>query len=232
MTTEEILEKLKSLGSEHHRNQLGRFGITTIEAYGVTSPNLQKLAKAIGTDHLQAIALFKSQVHEAKLIAAFLADPKSLTKEVMDDWAHQVYSWDLCDNLCMHLFRRSPLAREMALKWIKEEPEFVRRCGLVVMTSLSIHDKKATNELLLQFTNAALPYAADERNFVKKAISWLLRQQGKRNLELRENILEKCKEIESLFPDSRAAHWIVKDVTRELMKPAILARLEKKALGK
>lgn len=228
MTAKEVIEALKALGTAHHRNQLSRFGIVAPEAFGVKSPDIQMLAKSIGMDHDLAIELFNHSLHEAKLITAFLADPKQLTKELMEHWARQVYSWDLCDNLCMHLFRRSPLAEEVALNWIDDNHEFVRRCGLVVLTSLSIHQKKASNEDLLKYTNAAILYVTDERNFVKKAISWLLRTQGKRNLALREVILKKCGEIASLNPSSKSAKWLISDVKRELMKPSVLERLQKK----
>lgn len=229
MTGEDVIEALKKLGTAHHRNQLSRFGIVAPETFGVKSPDIQVLAKSIGKNHDLAIELFNHSLHEAKLITAFLAEPKQLTKELMDHWARQVYSWDLCDNLCMHLFRRSPLAEEVALNWIEDEHEFVRRCGLVVLTSLSLHQKKATNEDLLKYTNAAIHYVTDERNFVKKAISWLLRTQGKRNLALRDVILKKCEEIASLNPSSKSAKWIISDVKRELMKPSVLERLKKKS---
>ncbi len=228
MTADEVIRELQKLGTDHHRNQFTHFGIHAPGALGVTSPDLQKLAKTIGKDHQLAIELFELSTHEAKLISAFLADPKLLTAELMDHWANEIYSWDLCDTLCMHLFRRSPLAEEISFTWIKNESEFVRRCGLVVMTSLSIHSKKASNDSLMKFMNVAIPYVTDERNFVKKAVSWLLRTLGKRNLELRHVILENCDLIEKNTPTSKSARWIVNDVRRELMKKRIIERLEKK----
>ncbi|MDW3194195.1 MAG: DNA alkylation repair protein [Cytophagales bacterium] len=228
MTTQEVIKALRALGTEHHRNQFARFGIVASEAFGVKSPDIQKLAKQIGKNHELAVQLFEEPHHEAKLITAFLAEPKLLTKELMDHWASQVYSWDLCDNLCMHLFRRSPLAEEVAYQWVMDDREFVRRCGLVLMTSLSIHNKKASNEWLLKYIEAATPYVTDERNFVKKAVSWLLRSQGKRNLTLRTTILEKCDQIATKHPTSKSVIWIISDVRRELMKKEVLERLERK----
>lgn len=130
----------------------------------------------------------------------------------MNHWTAQIYSRDLCDTRCMHLYRSSPLAEALAFQWIEDEREFVRRCGLVVMTSLSIHHKKASNESLLKFTEAVISCVTDERNFVKKAISWILRTQGKRNMELRKIILEKCDAIEANHPTSKSTKWIVSDV--------------------
>lgn len=231
MTVEKVIEILREMGTEHHRNQLTRFGIEATEAFGVKSPAVQKLAKEIGKDHELAIQLFDQPIHEAKLIAAFLAEPGQLTKEQMDHWASQVYSWDLCDNLCMHLFRRSQIAEEAAYQWIKDDREFVRRCGLVVMTSLSIHHKKARNEELLKFTDAAASYVTDERNFVKKAISWLYRTQGKRNPDLRDMILEKCNHIAAIHSSSKSARWIISDVRRELTKKKVVERLQKQCNG-
>ena len=226
MTTEDVIEALRDLGSGHHRDQYKRFGIEAPEAFGVKSPDLQKLAKSIGRDHNLAIELFDQPIHEAKLISAFLADPNLLSAETMDHWVSEVYSWDLCDNLCMHLIRRSPLAEEMAYQWVIDNREYVRRCGLVVMTSLSIHNKKASNDALLNFTKAAIPFVTDERNFVRKAISWLLRTQGKRNLALRAAILKKCDEITAFHPKTRSAKWIVNDVRRELMKRDLIERMK------
>ncbi len=228
MTVEGVIEALRELGSEHHRNQLSHYGIDAPEAIGVKSPDIQKLAKNIGKDQDLAIEIFDQPIHEAKLIAAFLADPKQLNAEVMDHWVRQLYSWDLCDNLCMHLIRRSPFAEKMAFKWVVDDREFVRRSGLVVMTSLTMHNKKASNESLILFTEAALPFVTDERNFVRKAISWLLRTQGKRNLALREVILKKCDEITALHPSNKTVKWIVSDVRRELMKKQVIERLEKR----
>lgn len=227
MTVKEVIEALRDLGTEHHRNQLSRYKIEVQEAFGVKSPDIQTLAKSIGRNHELAIELFDQPIHEAKLIIAFLADPKRLSAETMNHWVSQLYSWDLCDNLCMHLLRKSPLAEKMAFKWVIDDREFVRRSGLVVMTSLTIHNKKASNESLLKFTEAALPFVTDERNFVKKAVSWLLRTQGKRNLTLRETILKKCDEITALHPSSKSGSWIVADVRRELMKRQLVERLEK-----
>lgn len=228
MTKEEVIEALRNLGTAHHRNQLPRYGIDAAQALGVKSPDIQKLAKHIGKNHELAIELHDEPIHEAKLITAFLADPKALTPEITDHWVSEIYSWDLCDNLCMHLIRRSPLAEELAFKWVKDDREYVRRCGLVVMTSLTMHNKKASNEYLLRFTEATLPYVTDERNFVKKAISWLFRTQGKRNLDLRTAILERCDEINTLHPTNKSVKWIVSDVKRELMKKEVIERLERK----
>lgn len=228
MTIEEVIKALQELGTEHHRNLFKHFGIDAPDAFGVKSPDIQKLAKQIGKNHELAIQLFEEPYHEAKLITAFLAEPKQLTLEQMDHWVNQVYSWDLCDTLCMHLFRKSPLAEEIAYQWITEEREFVRRCGLVVMTSLSIHNKKASNKTLFKYVEASTPYVTDERNFVKKAISWLLRTQGKRNLDLRAAILKKCEDIAATHPSSKSARWIISDVQRELIKKEVLERLERK----
>ena len=228
MQVSEVIDQLKILGSQHHKNQFSRFGIQVTEAYGVSSAKLKILAKTIGKDHNLALDLYPQNLHEAKLICAFIADPLALSKETMNEWTSGIYSWDLCDNLCMHLFRKSPLAKEMALCWIKNDREFVRRCGLVVMVSLSIHQKKASNDELFAFSEIALNYVMDDRNFVKKAISWLFRQQGKRNLEMRNRILKLCVITENQNPDSKSARWIVSDVRRELNKPTVLERLRSK----
>lgn len=146
----------------------------------------------------------------------------------MDTWVQGMYSWDLCDSSCMHLFRKSNMAYTKSAKWVKSDEEFIKRCGLVLMTTLALHDKKASNETIIEFVPYALDNLTDERNFVKKANSWLLRQIGKRNELLRKEILRICylKKKESLH--SKAANWVINDVKRELENEKIISRLNKK----
>jgi 3-methyladenine DNA glycosylase AlkD len=202
-----ILKKLRSWGSAENVAGMARYGITVSDAYGVPMGKVKHLARELGRDHKRAMELWKTGNREARLLAAFTADPRQLTSAQMDRWARNFDSWDVCDGCAIHLFRKSPLAWEQALKWTGQRPEFVRRAGFAMIATLAVHDKRAPDETFLEVLPIIEAAAADERNFVKKAVNWALRQIGKRNPVLRKAAIEVA---------GRLNNWIGKDALREL----------------
>jgi 3-methyladenine DNA glycosylase AlkD len=159
------------------------------------------------------------------MLASMVDDPKAVTEEQMETWVNDFKSWDVCDQCCNNLFRKTPYAPEKAVVWSGRDEEFVKRAGFVLMACLAVHDKTAPNEAFRAFFPLIRREAVDPRNFVKKAVNWSLRQIGKRNRELNENAIHLAEEISRI--DSPSARWIAADALRELRSDAVHARLKK-----
>ena len=223
MNASEIIQKIKSLANPKNVEGMARFGINPANTYGISISVLRKMAGETGRGHALALALWASGIHEARLLACFIDRPDMVTEAQMEGWVQDFDSWDICDQCCSNLFDRIPVAHEKAVAWCGREEEFVRRAGFVLMAALSVHDKKASDEAFLRFLPLIKEYATDERNFVKKAVNWALRQIGKRNLKLNEAALKTAEEIKQL--DSKSARWIAGDAIRELRSGAVRHKL-------
>ncbi|HEY0895994.1 MAG TPA: DNA alkylation repair protein, partial [Sphingobacteriaceae bacterium] len=185
-TLDETMELLRRLGDEASVAGMARFGITVNQALGIRVPVLRQLAKEIRRNHALALELWGTGVHEARLLAVLIADPRELTGDLMDRWVSDFNSWDICDQACLNLFIKSPLAYEKAKEWTARTGEFEKRAGFAMMAALAVHDKKAPDDRFISFLSLISEHATDDRNFVKKAVNWALRQIGKRNRLLRE----------------------------------------------
>jgi len=205
---------------------MARFGINPKSTYGVSVPNLRKMAKEIGRDHPLAQQFWDSGIHEARILASMIDDPNQVTKEQMDAWIKDFDSWDVCDQCCMNLFDKTPMAWGKAVEWTKREKEFEKRAGFVLMACLAWHDKEAPDKKFLAFLPAIKREADDHRNYVKKAVNWALRNIGKRNVNLNRKAIETAKEVQKMDP--RSAKWIASDAIRELTSEAVQERLQKK----
>jgi 3-methyladenine DNA glycosylase AlkD len=174
-------------------------------------------------EHILAEELWAAGIHEARLLAVFLDDPRQVTPEQMERWAADFDSWDVCDQACTSLFDGTPHAWDKAVEWSGRGEEFVKRGGFALMAGLAWHDKKATDEQFELFFPIILREAGDERNFVKKAVNWALRNIGKRNKALNARALETARQMAEL--PSKAARWNAKDALRELAGEKVQARL-------
>jgi 3-methyladenine DNA glycosylase AlkD len=227
MQYREIIELLKSLSNPKAVEGMARFGINPRGTLGVSIPNLRKIAKAAGKDHEIASQLWKSGIHEARMLAGFIDDPALVTLKQMEKWVSDFDSWDVCDQVCSNLFDRTPFAYEKAVEWAGRQEEFVKRAGFVLMAALAVHDKAAGESEFKKFLSVIKREASDGRNFVKKAVNWALRQIGKRNARLNRLALKTAAEIQKL--QSRSARWIAADAIRELESEAVQRRLGKRA---
>lgn len=225
MKYEEILKQLKSLSNPEAIEGMARFGINPNNTYGVSIPDLRKIAQETGKDHTLALQLWSSGIHEARILAGMIHEPEKVTGEQMEAWVADFDSWDVCDQVCSNLFDKTGLAYQKAIEWSDREEEFVKRAGFVLMAALAVHDKKAGDEKFLEFLPVIKKEAFDDRNFVKKAINWALRQIGKRNMNLNRAAIETAKEIQGI--DSKAAKWIASDALRELTDEKTQKRLRK-----
>jgi 3-methyladenine DNA glycosylase AlkD len=233
MTTNEIVKKLASLENPENIAGMARFGIVTKKAFGISTPVLKNLAKEIKKQaknrHALAQRLWETGIHEARIIAFLIDDPKEVSPEQMDAWAADFDNWAICDGACIYLFCRTEFAYEKAHLWAERDEEFVKRAGLVLPAALAVHDKKATDAALAQFLPLLEKHARDERNFIKKAVNWSLRQIGKRNLNLNRLAVETAERIKT--QNTRAARWIAADALRELKNEKTLERLNNVGRG-
>lgn len=215
MDVKEIIAELEKHANPKNVVGMARFGISDKNTLGISVPILRSMAKKIGKDHELALKLWETGIHEARLLAGFIDDYKLVTVKQMDSWVKDFDSWDICDQVCSNLFDKTPVAHQKAKQWARDKREFVRRAGFAMMACLAVHDKKASDEKLLQFFPLIEKYSTDERNFVKKAVNWALRQIGKRRQsDLRRPAIALAKKLAA--SESAAARWNGKDAIREL----------------
>ncbi|MFH1639153.1 MAG: DNA alkylation repair protein [Chloroflexota bacterium] len=226
MDCSEIIDRLKALSRPENIAGMARFGINPENTYGVSIPNLRGLARETGKNHALAQELWDSGIHEARILAGMIDDPKLVELKQMEAWVKDFDSWDVCDQVCLNLFAKTSFACDRAAAWSRRDEEFVRRAGFVVMACLAVGNKKADNSIFAGFLPLIKTAATDERNYVKKAVNWALRQIGKRNLTLNRMALEKAGEIQEIR--SKSARWIAADAIRELTGEAVRKRLADK----
>ncbi|MFA5742861.1 MAG: DNA alkylation repair protein [Candidatus Paceibacterota bacterium] len=212
--SEEIIAKLKKQADSKNAAGMAKFGISLNNTLGISMPVLRKLAKETGKDHQLALDLWQSGIHEARILACLIDEVGKVSKDQMDDWAKDFDSWDVCDQVCMNLFDKTKWSFNKAKQWTKSEEEFIRRSGFALMASLAVHDKKAKDEDFIAFFPYIKKQSIDERNFVRKAVNWALRQIGKRNVNLKNEAIHLAEEIKKI--DSKSAQWIANDALREL----------------
>ncbi len=226
MHYEEIISKLKSLSDPEAVKGMARYGINPKNNLGISIYKLRPIAKEIGKDHDLALKLWDSGIHDARLLACFIEDPAKVTGEQMDSWANDFDSWDICDQTCTSLFDLTPLAWRKVVEWAERDEEFVKRGAFSLIAGLAVHDKKASDKKFEQFFPLIKKHSIDERNYVKKAVNWALRNIGKRNLALNKQMIKLSEEI--LKIDSKSARWIASDAIRELKSEKIQIRLNNK----
>jgi 3-methyladenine DNA glycosylase AlkD len=201
---------------------MARFGIRTDRAVGVTVTELRRLARGLRPDHELAAALWASGIHEARILASLVDDPALVSQAQMNAWVADLDSWDVCDGVWGNLFDRTPFALDKAVEWSTREPEFEKRAAFAVMACAAVHRRDlpdAAFEALLPLIREG---ASDDRSYVKKAVSWALRQMGKRSAQLNVRATRTAEQIERI--DARSARWIARDALRELRSDAVGAR--------
>ena len=203
---------------------MARYGITAKKVYGLSTPALKKWAREIGKDHALAQQLWATEILEARGLAGLVDEPVRVSERQMERWVKDFDSWAVCDGTCLNLFRKTPFAHRKCREWSSRPEEFVKRAGFTLMACLAVHDKGAPDGAFLAFLPLIQREAVDERNFVKKAVNWALRQIGKRNRRLNRAAIQAAQTIQRL--DSRSARWIAADALRELRNDAVQRRLK------
>ncbi|MBI5529724.1 MAG: DNA alkylation repair protein [Deltaproteobacteria bacterium] len=233
-----ILAELRALGSERGRAGMARYGINVHNAFGVSVYELRKLARRLGTDHNLALALWATGNHEARLLACFIDDPAAVTEEQTETWARDFDSWDICDQATTSLFDLTKHAWAKANGWAQRDEEWVKRGGFALMAGLAVHDKSAADRAFTKMLPLIERAATDDRNFVKKAVNWALRNIGKRNRALNAAAIACVERIRAAAnkragadrgggPGIRSARWVATDALRELTSEKLKTRLER-----
>lgn len=215
----DIVNRLRARANPANVAGMARFGINPKNTLGVSIPTLRSLAKEIGRDHALALKLWATKIHEARILAGMIDDPKLVTVAQMNRWTRDFDSWDVCDQVCCFLFDKTPLAYTQAVKWSRAQDEFVKRAGFALMAGLAWHDKTAPNSKFGSFLKCIERQAGDPRNFVKKAISWALRHIGKRNSVLGKKAIIMARRLKQ--SQAPAARWVGSDALREFQAKGI-----------
>ena len=232
----DLLAELRALGSAANRDGMARYGINVAHAFGVQIPVLRALARRLGSDHDLALALWATGNHDARLLACFVDDPAAVTDAQTEAWARDFDSWDVCDQATTSLFDRSAHGWAKARTWAVRDEEWVRRAGFALMAGLASHDKHAADREFIKLLPLIARGASDERNFVKKAVNWALRNIGKRNRALNEAAVACATKVRDAANaraggarggdgGARSARWVATDALRELTSPKVRARL-------
>jgi 3-methyladenine DNA glycosylase AlkD len=215
-----VIRSLERKGSPRHRDEMRtRYGITTQKAFGVPMAAMQQIGRALGRDHALAQALWDTGWYEARMVASFVDDPALVTAAQMERWVRSMDNWGICDTVCFFLFDRTPHAWRKIEQWSRGRDEFVKRTGFVLLACLALHDKHAGDERFTRLLPVIERGATDDRNFVKKGVSWALRAVGRRNARLNAAALEVAGRLAA--SDNPAARWVGKDALRDLAKPGL-----------
>lgn len=226
---DEVLRELRRLADPARLAGMARFGIGTDAALGVTVTELRALARRIGRDHELALGLWDTGIHEARMLATIVDEPSRVTEAQLEAWVLDLASWDLCDGLCGNLVDRTPFAFDKAAEWSTRDEEFVKRAGFALIAWTAVHRKDVEDAAFEALLPLIREGATDDRNYVRKAVSWALRQVGKRSARLHVRAIETAEEIRGI--DARSARWIASDVLRELTSDAVRERLAAGAKG-
>jgi 3-methyladenine DNA glycosylase AlkD len=223
-SAEEVLEKLRVKAQPEQLEGMARYGMAVEKRLGIKIPELRRLAKEIGRDHQLALALWETGVAEAMILASVIDVPEEVSETQMEAWVADFDSWDVCDQVCMNLFEKTPMVWEKIREWAEREEEFVKRAAFALIACLAWHDKKASDEAFIELIPLIKAEATDGRNYVKKAVSWALRHIGKRNLALNEAAIRAAEELRQV--DAPAARWVASDVIRDVTRAKVQAKLK------
>jgi 3-methyladenine DNA glycosylase AlkD len=215
-----LLQSALQLLNQNARPQelagMARFGIVGANRLGLSVPAMRSIARALGHDHALALALWETGIPDARIVASMVVDPALLTSRQMDQWVKGFASWDVCDQTCLNAFSKSPMAWRKVAVWSMRKHEFERRAAFALLATLAVHDKLAPDQDFIAALALVEGASGDDRNFVKKAVNWALRNIGKRNAALRSKAIESAQRI--LQQGTRSARWIAADALRELLR--------------
>jgi len=226
MTSKEVLQRLKSFGDKSNIEMMKRFNISCTKAFGINAPTIRSIAKQVKTDHALALQLWNSGYHEARILATLIAAPDSANLKLLDQWANEIENWAQCDACCGEFFQKTQYAQSLPFRWAKSKREFVRRAGIVMIAEIAVHHKNEKDIVFEQYFPIIKKYSTDERNFVKKAVNWALRQIGKRNDRLQKRAITLAREIYK--NPSSIAKWIATDALRELTNQKTIAIINRR----
>jgi 3-methyladenine DNA glycosylase AlkD len=225
----EAVAELRRCGTKRNVEGMARFGIRAKIVYGVSKPQMDEIARKIGKNHALGLKLWQTGIHDARILGMLISEPQRVTSVQMEKWVRDFNNWDVCDGTCCHLFVGAPLAWKKAFAWSRRKKEFEKRAGFALAAFLAVHDKSADDTIFRSFLKVIERESWDDRNFVRKAVNWALRNIGKRNRQLNRKAIAAAERI--LVAGTRAGRWIAADALRELRSEAVQSRLRKKKIS-
>ncbi len=221
-----VLSELKSLADPRVRARMAQFGVVVPKAHGISAPVLHRLAKHIGKSHELSQELWKTGVHEARILATLIGEARKVTATEMDQWARDFNSWELVDAACCYLYAPAKPAWKKTESWSRRREEFVKRAAFSLMAFLAYKGKSSSDIRFRRLLTLIEREASDQRKFVRKAVNWALRNIGKRNRRLHRQAIRAAEQIREQGTSS--ARWIAADALRELRSAAVRVRLRRK----
>lgn len=215
----DIVKKLKKKANPDNLEGMARFGISTADRLGNSIPTLRKLAKEIGKNQKLALQLWEKGIDETRILASMIGEEDKLTEEEAEKWVADFNSWDVCDQVCMNLFKKLPFAEKKIKEWSKREEEFVKRAAFSLIACIAVYDKEKPDNEFIKFLPVIKKASIDERNYVKKAVSWALRNIGKRNKNLNKEAIKFAKGLEKV--DSKSARWVARDTLKDIQRETV-----------
>lgn len=212
----EALAWLKAHGTKKIRDGMARYGLPSAKALGVGVGEIQQYGKSLGRSQALAEALWATDVYEARLLAAFVGEADKLTPRLMDRWCRDFDNWGVVDTVCFKLFDQSPHAWERIEPWTKQKGEFPCRAGYVLLACVAAHSDGVPDAQFLRYLPLLERGATDERNFVKKGVSWALRMVGLQSPGLRKACTALAQRLTE--SDSASAKWVGREALREFAK--------------
>jgi len=224
MELQEIINRLESISNPGNIEGMARFGITPEKTYAVKIPELRKIAKEAGKNHDLALKLWELDFRETKILACMIDDPKMVSSKQLNEWASEFDYWEICDQCCMNLFRKTVFAYDKIFEWGKDEDEFVKRAAFSLLAVMAVHDKMQPDERFEDYFPLLISASTDNRNFVKKAVNWAIRSIGKKNSNLNKKSIELAEEILAL--NTKSSKWIANNALKELKSENVRKKLE------
>jgi 3-methyladenine DNA glycosylase AlkD len=217
-----VIAELREKADPARKPGMARVGIDVADALGVSIPDVRMVARRCGIDHDLALELWSTGIHEARILATLVADPRAVTADEMEAWVVDLGSWDLCD-FAADVFSRAPAGRKTIRAWVRRPEGFVKRCAFSMIARRAVWAKDASDREFLGYLPLIRRAANDGRNEVKKGVSWALRQIGKRNRALHAAAIDEAERI--LILGTPSARWIGRDALRELESEKTRSRL-------
>jgi len=226
MTKDEILMILEEKSSQENKDSMAKFGINTANACGVTSADIREIGKKLRKDHALALELWETGIHEARILATMVADKNRMDDELLEKWVMEINSWDLCDQFCTNLAYKTESAKMKIYEWAVQNETFVKRAGFAMIANIAAKDETLTAAEVDSYCTLILNECDDSRNYVRKAVSWALRNIGKRDDDSRKLAVKIAKVMRD--GGSKTAKTTATEVLNELNSKEVKTKFRPK----
>lgn len=221
----EILDFLKEHGSVKYKENVVKLGIPKENSLGVSTIELRKLAKKIKPSNTLAKQLWDTDYHEARLLSVLIVDVSSVDPNWAISLVDDVVSWDLCDHLCKNLLFKLPEYKDWILSWQNSHKLYHKRASFVLIATAIFHEKEIKEKHIDEYLKIIRNHESDSRVHIRKAISWALREIGKRDVESYKKAKRIAEELVQ-SPDKNK-QWVGKDALKEINQLVVIKDSER-----